>query len=118
MSKPLTLGELENDKDLNVYDSENGLKPPAMPEVITRAVLELTAAFDERPYDINNGRCEEFAFELAEQLSGCFVICPDWEADAPGHFWVFVGGRHYDAEIPEGTDDWRDLPIMKRYFRK
>jgi hypothetical protein len=118
MSKSLTRNALGNEKDLNVYDSENSFKPPDMPEVITRAVLELTAAFGGTPYDINNGQCEEFALALAEQLSGCLVICTDWEADAPGHFWVFVGGRHYDAEMPEGTEDWKELPIMKRHFGK
>ena len=118
ISRILTLNELENDKDLNVYDSKNSLKPADKPETVTRAVLSLTAAFGHTPYDINNGRCEEFAFALAEQLSGCLVVCTDWEADAPGHFWVFVGSRHYDSEIPEGTEDWRELPIMKRYFAK
>ena len=118
ISKPLTRNELENDKDLNVYDSMNSLKPAEKPEVIRSSVLDLTAAFRETPYDINSGHCEEFAFKLAEQLPGCFVIGTDWESSAPGHFWIFASGRHYDAEIPDGTDDWRNLPIMKRHFRK
>ncbi len=34
------------------------------------------------------------------------------------HAWVCYNGRHYDAESPEGVDNWTELPIFKRYFNK
>lgn len=33
----------------------------------------------------------------------------------PGtHQWVHVGGQHFDAECPEGVDNFFDLPFFKR----
>jgi hypothetical protein len=32
----------------------------------------------------------------------------------PGHAFYTFEGRHYDAEAPEGVEDWRTLPIFLR----
>lgn len=32
------------------------------------------------------------------------------------HVWLTSGGRHYDAECPEGVDSFFDLPLFRRYL--
>jgi hypothetical protein len=73
--------------------------------------------------DINSGECENFAYELLEKLgeyneNTCELetrnfVHPDV---LPTHVWVFHNGKHYDAEAPQGVDNWFDLPIFKRIF--
>ena len=85
-----------------------------LPDVVRR----LAGAYGDHPWDINNGNCDLFAEDLvlaAEQLGkqGQVFVTPEDE-DLPGHCWVLVGGKHFDAETPEGVVDWRELPIFKR----
>lgn len=32
------------------------------------------------------------------------------------HVWVSCEGRHYDAECPEGVDNFFNLPLFRRYI--
>jgi hypothetical protein len=34
--------------------------------------------------------------------------------EAPQHWWVSYKDKHYDAECPQGVDNWHDLPIVRR----
>jgi len=34
-----------------------------------------------------------------------------------GHVWVKYKGKFYDAEAPNGVDDWRELPYIKKVFK-
>lgn len=34
----------------------------------------------------------------------------------PGHNWVYVNGKHYDAEAPDGVTDMFELPIIKDFY--
>ena len=33
------------------------------------------------------------------------------------HGWIYVNGKHYDAEMVEGVVNFYDLPIFKRYIK-
>jgi hypothetical protein len=36
---------------------------------------------------------------------------------SPGtHIWLFLDGRHYDAEAPEGVGSFYELPFFQRYI--
>ena len=49
------------------------------------------------------------------QRSDLIQGTPDeYDHELPGHFWIEVEGRCYDAEAPEGVEDWKDLPIFQR----
>lgn len=74
------------------------------------------------PRDINNGACGDFAETL------CGILADNGVLDAVPldgacvahvkegiHCWTWWRGRHYDAEAPEGVEDWRDLPFWHRY---
>lgn len=77
---------------------------------------------EPRPWDINNGRCEEFAETVAARVPGAAALPaydPDlhparedggWDCD---HFVVEFAGRFYDAECHSGVDRVRDLPIYR-----
>lgn len=34
------------------------------------------------------------------------------------HQWIYFNGKHYDAENPNGSDKWFELPIFKRMIKK
>lgn len=34
----------------------------------------------------------------------------------PSHYWVYVNGKHYDAEATLGVTNVFDLPLFKRYY--
>ena len=94
---------------------------PAAEDRISRIIRELIQEWGRSPYDINNGPCEEFAMEVIDR-SGLPYAGPTWEiyedstdgVALPGHVWAVHGGRNYDAEAPDGVDDWRDLPLFRR----
>jgi len=94
---------------------------PAAGDRISRIIRELVREWGRPPYDINNGPCEEFALEVMDR-SGVSYGPPAWEiyedstdgVALPGHVWISHGGRSYDAEAPDGVDDWRDLPLFRR----
>lgn len=34
----------------------------------------------------------------------------------PYHIWICQNEKHYDAECPNGTNKWFNLPIFRHYF--
>jgi hypothetical protein len=79
--------------------------------------------------EINSGICGMFAEKALQQVNiddlpenGVFpAATPVIESeidihtdDYPHHEWVFAKGWHYDAEVPTGVADWRDLPFFNR----
>lgn len=101
-------------------------------------------------YEINNGQCEDFAQDIADQIGGesedvevtwadgftnngdqpllarTFpasqpthgLSWSDVANEIPSHCWLIVltpqGWRHYDAECPEGVDNFFALPLLRR----
>lgn len=92
-------------------------------------------------YDINCGHCENFAEYMRQQfpegdvvdLAELYINDPrflpkgfnqwtpdqqqDWidGADLPAHYVFLCGGRYYDAQNPDGVDDWAQLDVMRYY---
>jgi hypothetical protein len=83
--------------------------PPSVRK-ITDVIKHLlsTGEFNEDPQKINSGECEDFLMAMADMLPGVF------EMDHLGHIFARIDNRYYDAEAPEGVDDWRDLPYFQR----
>jgi len=78
------------------------------------------------PYEINNGYCEDFALDVIDFLENQFghdkglgdnatPIDDEDKLGFPGHYWIEYNGMCYDAECPNGVEDWRDLPIFVKY---
>lgn len=79
--------------------------------------------WDDFPRAINGGWCGGFAEELVERLTKAkfhdahaldqadFITS---RSDDHSHCWVLCLGVHYDAEAPEGVEDWADLPFFRR----
>jgi len=36
----------------------------------------------------------------------------------PSHYWVYVGGKHYDSDAPDGAEDMFELPTIKNFYLK
>lgn len=72
------------------------------------------------PREITHGHCYEWAVEVAKHLPGAKVEDVDlWpyrgQADLPYHVWVAFRGKAYDAEVPNGVSDWRQLPFFTEH---
>lgn len=103
---------------------------PPTPEAIARVIRTVVAeilgemdADDYHPAHINAGSCDELAYRVAEFLPGVDVIAtPDtltfgMHGDprcTDTHLFLRCAGRFYDAEVPDGTTDWRALPLFRR----
>jgi hypothetical protein len=38
--------------------------------------------------------------------------------DEINHSWIYYNRKHYDAELPNGSKNWYDLPLIKKLFLK
>jgi hypothetical protein len=105
-------------KEWSIYNPVMGQDKKAnVPAVVKKLVKE----FGKTPYQINDGECDDFADKLQEQIGGVFLQTAPWDGNfvssqLPGHAWVYWGGRHYDAETPNGVADWKQLPIFKKMW--
>lgn len=69
------------------------------------------------PEDCNNGLCDIWAKKFKEEYPEAEM----WDTEQTygethGHVWVKYGNKFYDAEIPDGVLDWKQIPYMKRYY--
>ena len=88
--------------------------------MITPVIQDVLAEMDGDPFNINDGRCEEFMQRVVRRVPGAEERCSAMMVQDGmhpvfgGHVWVYFDGRHYDAETPDGVRDWRALPFMDR----
>lgn len=78
-------------------------------------IRQLIDSWEETPKEINTGLCADFASALWEQ-DRTLNITSDEDQDGLEYTHTFIEhqGRFYDAETPDGVDDWRQLPIYAR----
>jgi len=82
---------------------------------IADLIQELIKRFGMRPEQINNGWCWGFAEMVAESNKNAKVIKSDDYKDMfAGHYFIFLDGRYYDAENPEGVNEPQDLIYNQR----
>lgn len=65
--------------------------------------------YDPVEWDINNGRCDEWAGLAARRLG--VGSCTMWMD--PYHCVLFYQGLWYDADCVDGEADWANLPMFK-----
>jgi hypothetical protein len=98
--------------------------------MVNKVTMAILALLDELPWraktpqEINGGDCPLFASDVLQRLgpdSSAEIVSSD-ERDkrhaVPFHVWIEFDGRHYDAEVPGGVDEWRDLPIYRRFAER
>jgi len=83
------------------------------------AVIEELAGHYVRMYglggveEINWGMCEDFAEDVCRLVPGAYAAWDDELGGYDGalgcHKMIVYGGRYYDSECPEGTEEWEDL---------
>ena len=80
---------------------------------LPQAIRDLVG--DSDPVEINTGGCADFATILWES-NRKLEITSDEDEDGREYSHTFIKhqGRFYDAETPEGIEDWRDFPIYAR----
>jgi hypothetical protein len=67
--------------------------------------------YDPLVWDINNGRCEEWASLAADRIPDSFPVWMDEQ-----HCVLAYNGRFYDADCIDGEDDYQDLPMFARWY--
>lgn len=105
---------------------ESQLRPSRAPEVMARVTRLMLARVNRtgwpehpgkaQPWDINRGRCVEWAELVARHVPGA-VMC-EWDDAETGmlHTFVYYAGRYYDAECHEGAADVTGLPCFRHPF--
>jgi hypothetical protein len=85
-------------------------------QVIATLVTEYRERHGVTAEEINEGQCEDFAKDLKRQVGGEIQDNEmlnraelDWY-----HAFLFLDGRYYDSETPNGVEDWRQLPCCQR----
>ena len=70
------------------------------------------------PQEINEIGCSWFAMTIASDIGDEATLQESSEVDGDDiltpHMWVVYKNKCYDAETPNGVDDYLDLPIFKR----
>lgn len=59
---------------------------------------------------INQGNCFNIARMVEKDVGGVRIL----QIGDGEHAWIKYNGVHYDAEAPDGVDDWQELPIFLR----
>jgi len=88
---------------------------------LIQIIKETAAGWGKDPYDINNGDCDAFMTEVIKKtgwhhnkigdLTSDNFVC---QRELPDHIWIDFNNRHFDAECPEGVNNWMDLPLFAR----
>ncbi len=91
-----------------------GQQPKKNQTLISQVIRQVVKEFGEHPYDINDGRCDEFADAVIARVPGATFrdLGLGW-----GHCVIEFDGRSYDAEEPEGVLHWQQLPLCVRAIR-
>lgn len=81
--------------------------------LMTQACHNATLSFENRTEeDINSGECFEWATVVFDRIPGCKIVGQNIRGC--GHTWTEYRGRLYDAEVPNGVRNWKDLPFWVR----
>jgi hypothetical protein len=56
--------------------------------------------------------------KFREEYPGAEMWSTYWSVGMTmGHVWIKYQGKFYDAEAPNGVDDWRELPYIQRVYK-
>ena len=56
------------------------------------------------------------AFGIARPAGATAKAMREVGLDCPNHVWIVAGGRHYDAESPDGEASFLDLKFFRRHL--
>ena len=72
------------------------------------------------PIEINTGGCADIAIATVvweftrHKIDVEITSDEDEDGKEYSHTFLKYGGKFYDAECPDGVEDWRDFPIYAR----
>lgn len=78
--------------------------------LLNRAFIKHNPKEIKCAFDINDGNCFRWAY-IAQSLYGgqIYSFINDWLM----HVFIKIDGKFYDAERPQGVEDWRQLPFFE-----
>lgn len=128
--------EVERSNYNNIYEPNIGLlktfwENKSLNESIEREIKDIVSKVGKEqdlveptwkeftPEVCNDGFCDLFAAEFVKRFPGAKTYSTEESLDKTfGHVWVKYKGKYYDAEIPNGVSNWKDLPYMKKLKEK
>jgi hypothetical protein len=82
---------------------------------VIRGLVAEALVHGDTPIVINTGRCADFADAVWRRFPEAKIFSDeDFGRDEYTHTFLKYKERYYDAETPDGVDDWQDLPIFHR----
>jgi hypothetical protein len=101
---------LMHEHDANLQKETKSVIQPILEKVTQKLLSENKCTI----YDINNGMCDQWAIAVEKLIPNAQAIwLEDLGVDIP-HMVILYEGRYYDADVPQGVDDPKDLPISKQ----
>lgn len=98
---------------------EYGIREPDTSSEVTEQVYDLLEEYEKDPAQINTGECRDFASYIESQIEDAEMVDSTDMGELEGHvshYWVEHDGKFYDPEVPEGVEDWRELPFFRRNY--
>lgn len=91
--------------------------PDDIIDTVAAAIADTVDTVMDHPWHINNGECRLFATALRSTLihggmPAESIQLKQSPTGYPNHYWLEIGGRCYDAEVPRGVSHWWKLPIF------
>lgn len=81
---------------------------------ISELIRRLVTDYELPPEEINHGYCADVATVIQEQVCAARIVSDEDFGREYTHTFLRLDDRYYDVEVPEGVDDWRNLPIFAR----
>ena len=98
-----TLKDNQNKTHLLEKTPEKNLNVPQI-------IRKLVKKYNMTPKEINNGNCDEFAYDLLKIVGGS-IYETDFDSEYSGHFFIKHKNKYYDAEHLFAVNAWQQLFI-------
>lgn len=68
--------------------------------------------------DLLHQNCEEYADAFLREFGGTIWVTPEYEEPWGRfyHFFIQRGKKWYDGSVPQGVNNWYELPVFKDYL--
>ncbi len=109
------------DKKVNQMESQN-MKESIGEIIESTKELFKSKGWGRNPQEINKIGCSWFAMTIAYEIGDEATLQESSDVDGDDiltpHMWVVYNNKCYDAETPDGVDNYLDLPIFKRMEKR
>lgn len=87
-------------------------------KAIHNQIYQITQGLDCSPKEINTGLCDQWANAVKDAFPDAEIWETHWNEATIMHQFIKLGELFYDAERPQGVQDYMNLPIFTRLYSR